>query len=116
MVNVQRIKALAKNQGISLAFICSSFGLNRGYFNDVAYGKNSISEERLKKIADILHTTPEYLKDETDEPAIKENRTGNADTVLDPLTAELLELLSQIPEEQKRALLNDLKAKYGQNQ
>lgn len=66
-MEVDRIKALAKEKGITLAFICSRLGVRRQYFSDVQAGKSSISEERLKIVADILDTTPEYLRGETDK-------------------------------------------------
>ncbi|MCI8589714.1 MAG: helix-turn-helix transcriptional regulator [Clostridiales bacterium] len=66
MVNIDKIKSLAKEKGISIAFICSKIGQQRGYLNDVKQGKTSIAPDRLQIIADILNTTPEYLKDETD--------------------------------------------------
>ena len=71
MVNIDKIKALAKEQGVSIAFICRKFNLERNYLNDVKYGKSKMSDERIATIAEILNTTPEYLKDETDikEPA-----------------------------------------------
>lgn len=67
MVNVDKIKSLAKEQGIKLGFICSQLGLTESYFRSVKQGKNKISDERLSIIADILNTTPEYLRDETDQ-------------------------------------------------
>ena len=67
MVNVDKIKSLAKERGIKLGFICSQLGLTESYFRSVKQGKNRISDERLSIIADILNTTPEYLRDETDQ-------------------------------------------------
>ena len=67
MVEIDRIKELAKEKGISLAFICSKLGLQRGYFVDVSHGRTSISEERLLIIADILDTTTDYLHGKTDK-------------------------------------------------
>lgn len=67
MVNLSKIKALANDKGISLTFICSKLGVARVYFNDLVKHKRDIPEERLAIIADILNTTPEYLRDETDQ-------------------------------------------------
>ena len=67
MVNVDKIETLAKEKGISITFICKKLGFKRTYLNDVKLGKCSISEEGLKIISDILGTTPEYLKDESDD-------------------------------------------------
>lgn len=67
MVNIDKIKTLAKEKGISIAFICKKLGFQRTYLNDVKLGKCSMSEEGLRITADILGTTPEYLKDESDD-------------------------------------------------
>ena len=61
LVNIDKIKALAKEQGVSIAFICRKFNLERNYLNDVKYGKSKMSDERIATIAEILNTTPEYL-------------------------------------------------------
>ena len=69
LVNVNKIKSLAKDQGIKIKYICGQLSLAEGYLSNVQSGKTAMTEERLEKIADILHTTPEYLRDETDEPS-----------------------------------------------
>jgi transcriptional regulator with XRE-family HTH domain len=68
MVNIDKIKTLAKSKGISISFICEQFGAGRGYLNDIARGKNSMSDDRIFKIAKILNTTYDYLTDLTDNP------------------------------------------------
>lgn len=67
MVNISKIKSLANEKGMSLTFICSKLGVARVYFNDLVKHKRDIPEERLAIIANILNTTPEYLRDETDQ-------------------------------------------------
>lgn len=67
MVELDRIKQLAKEKGITLAFICSKLGLQRGYFVDVSHGRTTISDERMNVIADILGTTTDYLHGKTDK-------------------------------------------------
>lgn len=66
MSTIDRLLMLAKEKGISQAFICSKLGLSRTYLSDVRSGKARLSEERISAIADLLNTTPEYLKGETD--------------------------------------------------
>ena len=66
MVNIDKIKSLAKEKGIKIKYLCSKLGLAETYLSNVKNGKDRMTEERLKVIADILNTTPEYLKDETD--------------------------------------------------
>ena len=69
LVNIDKIKILAKEQGIKIKFICSQLSLAEGYLSNVQSGKTVMTDERLEKIAEILHTTPEYLRDETDDPS-----------------------------------------------
>ena len=66
-MTIDRIKALAKEKGISLSFICGKLGLARNYLSEVKNGKTKLTDDRLAIIADILNTTPEYLKGETDQ-------------------------------------------------
>ena len=111
MVNVQKIKDLAKSQGISLAFICADLGIVRSYFHNVAYGKTTITDDRLERIARILHTTPEYLKDETEDPSEKKNRTGETDAA-DPVREEIIDLIYRLNDEAAKELLDVLKATF----
>ena len=67
MVNIDRIKELAKEKGIKIKYICSQLGLAETYLSNVKNGKDRMTDERLQKIADILDTTVEYLTGETDE-------------------------------------------------
>lgn len=68
MVNIAKIKSLCKNKGIKQSYICEQLGVQKVYFNDVARGKNSMSEERIFTVARILGTSFEYLTDITDDP------------------------------------------------
>lgn len=69
MFNIDRIRALAKEKGIKLGYITSVLGVSHTYFADVKNKKLDIPDERLKSIANILNTTPEYLRYETDDPS-----------------------------------------------
>ena len=82
---VNRIKKLAKEKGMSQAFLCAQLGLRRGYLGECATGKDRLTNERIAKIADILNTTPAYLRGETDK---KEKDPITDDEVLN----ELLEI------------------------
>lgn len=66
MVNLDKIKSLAKAKGWSLSYLCKQLGLASSYFTDVRNGKNTISDTRLEVIAELLDTTAEYLKGKTD--------------------------------------------------
>lgn len=86
MVNLDKIKSLAKAKGWSLSYLCKQLGLASSYFTDVRNGKNTISDTRLEVIAELLDTTAEYLKGKTD---IKQKPTANNG---DELTEYLEEL------------------------
>lgn len=68
MVNINKIKELAKKKGISITYICKQFDVGPGYLNDVARGRNTMSDERIYQTAQILGTSFEYLTDITDDP------------------------------------------------
>lgn len=68
MLNVPRLKALAKDKGIKLGYLCELVNEDPTYFNKVAAGRRTISSERLDIIAKALHTTIEYITGESDDP------------------------------------------------
>lgn len=70
MSTVDRITSLAKQKGITQAFICDQFNLNRNWFATIRKYNIKISDERLNVIAGILGTTVAYLKEETDDPSV----------------------------------------------
>ena len=93
---------LAKEKGISQAFICNKLGLSRNYLAEVKKGKTSLTDDRLAVIADILNTTPEYLKGETDT---KENPAGESTDGLSDYDARLLDWFHSLPPEKRQAIL-----------
>lgn len=90
MVNVDKIKALAKEKGISVTHLCQSIGQGAYYLNDVKKRGGNIPEDRLATIANTLGTTVEYLTDKTDD------KNKPTDTVsLD----DVRNLIRQLPKE-----------------
>lgn len=74
MVNINKIKELAKERGIKLVYLIDKLGLtSRTYFNDVEKNQRDIPDERLAIIARELGTTVEYLRDETDVKTPEDN-------------------------------------------
>lgn len=69
MVNINKIKDTCKSKGIKQGFLCAQLGVAKGYFNDVERGKNSMSDDRIAKVAEILGVSVAYLTDETDDPS-----------------------------------------------
>lgn len=106
MVEIDRIKELAKEKGVSLAFICSKLGLQRGYFVDVSHGRTSISEERLDIIADILGTTTDYLHGKTDKKEKPDEIAGLSENEI-----ELLNLFRQLSSQEQGLFLKMFRAK-----
>lgn len=68
MVNISKIKNICKSKGIKIGYLCEQLGLTNSYLSDVSRGKNTMSDERIHKIASLLDTTYEYLTDQTDNP------------------------------------------------
>ncbi len=68
MVNIAKIKTLCISKGIKQKYLCEQFGVGATYLNDVSKGKNTMSEDRIRTIAEILDTSYEYLTDQTDDP------------------------------------------------
>ena len=69
LVNLNRIRELAKENKRSLSYLVSAIGLNsRTYFKDVEKSGRDIPDKYLRVIADELNTTVAYLRDETDDP------------------------------------------------
>lgn len=120
MVNIDKIKTIAKSNGIKLKFICHSIGVSEAFLRDVKVGKCGISPDRLAKIASILHTTPEYLRDETDDPAPvddkKEKPGARSAEPESPLDNQLFDILPHLNEAQKRFLLDQAELLYERQQ
>lgn len=92
MYEIDKIKKLAKEQGKSLSFICAQLKTSRTFFLDVERGKSSLKPDRLAQIAEILGTTPEYLRGETDK---KEKPDVNIE--LSEQEKHLIEIIRTLP-------------------
>lgn len=103
MSTIERIQAIRKEKGIKISVLCAKLKLNPNYLNDVAKGKTMLTDDRLAQIAEILDTTPEYLRGETD---IKEKPAENGE--LTELEQKLLDTFRSLSETQQKALLYDL--------
>ena len=100
MVNIDKIKSLCKQKGIKLKYLCDQFGVAQVYLNDVAKGKNTMSEDRIMKCAEILGTSFEYLIDLTDDP--EPNFIGRtAEALRDKVSLILASVAAMSDEEQE---------------
>lgn len=75
MGDILRIKELANSQGISLSSLCKRIGKTRTYLSEIYNRGRSVPNEYVPALAEALHTTPEYLMGETDDPGIKKEPT-----------------------------------------
>lgn len=126
MVNIHKIKELAKKNGVTITHICKQFDVGPGYLNDVSRGKNVMSDERIFKIARMLDTTYEYLTDQTDDPdphsAAKQAESSEEKLIhtmieramqLSPEQIEILQEVFESKEEDFDRALSVLKAMKG---
>lgn len=109
MVNISKIKTLAKSKGITQVYICSELGVKGSYLTDVANGKNSMSDERIYKVASILNTSYGYLTDQTDDPnpapSVSLSELADmAESLEERIHLEVLDKLAAMPEDRRETL------------
>ncbi len=102
-----RLETLRKEKGITNTFLCTLVGQRRQYITDSKNKNIKIPMEYVKKWADALDTTPEYLNGETD---IKEKPTTSNEDRLTEEQKELIELYRLADPEIQRVALTILKA------
>lgn len=73
------------------------------YFIDIDKSGRDIPSDKLNEIADILDTTPEYLKGETD---VKEKTPAEADVTFDDFTYAMYGESRELTEDDKNMLLD----------
>lgn len=69
-VNIDIIKARAKELGLTMKYLCDCIGKPRGFLSVVRNGRDYVDDRELAIIADKLHTTPAYLTGATSDPRI----------------------------------------------
>lgn len=83
----EKIKLLAKKQGISLNTLEERVGLGKNYIYSLK-NKKTPSAEHISKIADYFNVSTDYLLGRTDNPAIAKDDKANA--YLGPAETELV--------------------------
>ena len=68
MVNIDKIKALARAKGLKLGKLCEDLGEDVNYFNKVKAGLRRMDDGKISYLADRLGTTFAYLTDCSDSP------------------------------------------------
>ena len=71
MFNYDRFEQLRCSRGITKTFIAQALGRSPALCQDWKQQKSQPGAEQLKKLAEILDTTPAYLCGETDDPALQ---------------------------------------------
>ena len=74
----EKIKSLAKKQGISLNTLEERVGLGKNYIYSLK-NKKTPSAEHIAKIADYFNVSTDYLLGRTDNPAISSDLVTTAD-------------------------------------
>lgn len=95
---IQKIKEVAKQQGITQTHLCKEIGKRPTFLNEVRLGKDRIDDSEISAIANILHTTPEYLRGETDDPSALES-DWVAEIKKDPRKEGLMKRLAKMDDE-----------------
>lgn len=108
-VQTNRIRTLAKAQGVSIRYLCELIGKPKGFLIDVERKKNSIDENELTIIAARLETTVDYLTGKTDEPGVSiQQRLDAAITAKE--ADELTAIFETLSEEDRQKALTILRA------
>lgn len=64
----QRIKERCAQTGVSQSFLCEKVGRQRTYLNNIWRGTTTPSDNDIRQFAELLSTTPAYLRGEIDNP------------------------------------------------
>lgn len=101
---IERIIQLARDKGISNAFICSKLGVNRTWLNAAKRDNLNISDDRLAVIADTLGTSVAYLKCEIDDSSPEKQKSPSNKDGLTNFQSTILQLLDCVPEDRQDEL------------
>ena len=104
MGNIQTVKKISKEKGISLAFVCRQIGRSHGYLAEIANRDGDVPEKMLGPIANALGVTVEELtgEEQKEKPSTPEG---------DGLDARFDELLSQMTDADRADLLEYMEFK-----
>lgn len=94
MGNIQTVKKISKEKGISLAFVCRQIGKSHGYLAEIANRDGDVPEKMLEPVAKALGVTVEEIKGQ--EPAQKERPSIAGEIDLSGLSPEDAELVRKI--------------------
>ena len=104
MGNIQTVKKISKEKGISLAFVCRQIGRSHGYLAEIANRDGDVPEKMLGPIANALGVTVAELTGESEQ---KEKPTPGEGSRLDVEAKAFAEKFMQL-DESTRALFNKM--------
>lgn len=105
MVNIDKIRDLAKEKGISVTFLCKSVGQGAYYLNDVKKRGGNIPSDRLIQIANILDTSVDYLTDKTDKKEKPTEYDG-----LSEKQKVIMDFVMSVPDDKAEMILRVMKS------
>ena len=90
MGNIQTVKKISKEKGISLAFACRQIGRSHGYLAEIANRDGDVPEKMLGPIANALGVTVAELTGESEQKEKPSTPEGVDLSGLSPEDAELV--------------------------
>lgn len=109
---IGRIRQLSKQTGITLTHLCKQLGKRATFLSDVNRGKDSLDDNELAIIAAELHTTSEYLRGETDDPAPENDYITEIEK--SPLKRDFMKQVASMSDSDILAIANLLKQFKGE--
>lgn len=101
MGNIQTVKKISKEKGISLAFVCRQIGRSHGYLAEIANRDGDVPDKMLSPIANALGVTVEELTGEA--PEQKEKPAPGEGSELDEKAQAILNKMKKLSPEQQTA-------------
>jgi transcriptional regulator with XRE-family HTH domain len=105
----ERINNLCKAKGVSGSKMCLELGLSKSTMSDLKYGRiKSISLPTAQKMAGYFGITVEELHG-IETPQNKENPTAHTSSEVDEVTMELMDIIQNGTDEDRRDMLDMLR-------
>jgi transcriptional regulator with XRE-family HTH domain len=108
MGNIQRVKLLANQKGVSFAHICRQLGTSPAYLAEILNRDGNVPVKRIQAIADVLETSVAYLNGETDDPNPHANENVSPKTQ-STYSAEFMELYNALNESEQKLIVAQMK-------
>lgn len=102
----KRLKYMRKLRNLSQEELGKKINSTKGTISNYENEYSTPSNEVLKDLADVLDTTTDYLLGRSDDPQLTEKQ----ERMIDKETQEILDLLNQLPEEERKEYLAKFKA------